>query len=231
MQAIGIGSSRSTLWTNRYVYVQHVLLYYSVPSVVTTWLDCRSRQQNIPILTVVPQHHTALLTGTLSKGVSSVVSILEGSWGRSIRTVSHPATKFRHGCRLSCCDGHGLRISTVNPADEPRWEEELAQPSFAFVLLQACVFHSPHFRVTSTRARDGFCIPRGPSSCVEHFRSGAVVQCKRSNRRKTQDERGDGVPPRPYCFRCARHVGLLLALHAWLTARTAAAKPRPRSSP
>ena len=87
------------------------------------------------------------------------MSALEGSWGRSIRIVSHPAPKFRHGCRLSGCDGHGLRISTVNPADEPRWEEELAHPSFkfAFVLLQACVFHPPRFRLTSTEA-DGFCI-------------------------------------------------------------------------
>ena len=31
--------------------------------------------------------------------------------------------------------------------------------------------------------------------------------------------------------RCARHVGLLLALHAWLTARTVATTPRRRSAP
>ena len=119
------------------------------------------------------------------------MSILEGGWGRSIRTVSHPTTKFRHGCRLSCCDGHGLRISTVNLADGPRWEEELAQLSFACVLLQACVFHPPRFRLTSTRARrflyifGGATAQRGSSSCVDHFRSGAVVRCKRSNRNKT----------------------------------------------
>ena len=121
----------------------------------------------------------------MSKGVSSVVSILEGRWWRSIRTVSHPATKkFRHGCRLSCCDCHGLPISTVNPGDEPSWEEKLAQPSFACVLLQACVFHPPRFSLTSTRAR-WFLHPfgrttalqlRGSSSCVDHFlRSGAVT--------------------------------------------------------
>ena len=101
-------------------------------------------------------------------------------------------------CRLSCCDGHGLRISTVNPADEPRWEEELAQPSFAFVLLQACVVHPPRFGLTSTRARR-FLHPfgratalqlRGSSSCVDQFRSGGVVRCKRSNRNKTDGAMG-----------------------------------------
>ena len=86
----------------------------------------RRQQQSIPILTVVPQHHTTV--GTLSKVVSSVMPILEGSWGRSIKTVSHPATKVRHGCRLSCCDGHGLRISTVNLADEPRWKKRFPSP-------------------------------------------------------------------------------------------------------
>ena len=129
------------------------------------------------------------------------MSILEGSWRRSIRTVSHPATKFRHGRRLSCCDGHGLCISTVNPADEPRWGEDLAQPSFfACVLRQACVFHPSRFRLTSTRARR-FLHPLGrapapqllgSSSRVDHFlRIGTVVvRCKRSNRDKTDGAMG-----------------------------------------
>ena len=94
------------------------------------------------------------------------MSILEGSWRRSIRTVSYPATKFRHGRRLSCCDGHGLRISIVNPADKPRWEDELAQPSFACVLLQVCVFHPPRFRLTSTRARR-FLHPFGRATALQ----------------------------------------------------------------
>ena len=101
-------------------------------------------QQTIPILTIVPQHHTTV--GTLSKGVSSVVPILEGSWGRSIRTVSHPATKVRHGCRLSCCDGHGLRISTINlVADDPRWKKSFPSPS-----LRVCA--SLRFPSTSFQA-------------------------------------------------------------------------------
>ena len=126
------------------------------------------------------------------------MSILEESWGRSTKTASHPATTFRHSGRLSCCDVHGLRMSPVNPDDEPRWEEELAQPSFAFVLMQAGVFHPPRFRLTSTRARRFLhhfdrataLQLRGSSSCVDRFRSRAVMRCKGSNRNKTDGAMG-----------------------------------------
>ena len=125
------------------------------------------------------------------------MSILEESWGRSTKTASHPATTFRHSGRLSCCDVHGLRMSPVNPDDEPRWEEELAQPSFAFVLMQAGVFHPPRFRLTSTRARRflhhfdrATALQLRGSSCVDRFRSRAVMRCKGSNRNKTDGAMG-----------------------------------------
>ena len=141
------------------------------------------------------------------------MSILEESWGRSIETVSHHATKFRHSGRLSCCDGHGLRISTVNPDDEPLWEEELAHPSFAVVFMQAEVFRPPRFRLTSTRARRFHHFGRaaalqlrGSSSCVDRFRSGAMMRCKKSNRNKTDGAMG---------FRRARTACDWLVLHRY----------------
>ena len=94
----------------------------------------------------------------MSKGVSSVVSILEGSWGYSIRTVSQAATKFRHGCRLSCCDGYGLRISTVNLADEPRWKKSLPSPPLRVCCCKPA-FSIHLVSVSRLQEPDGFRIP------------------------------------------------------------------------
>lgn len=113
-----------------------------------------------------------------------------------------PCDELHLGCRLSCCDGQGLRISTVNFVDEP-CSEELAQPSFAFELRPGGVLHPPQFKLRSTSAPTVYASlwPRYDTtaarvfSWVHNFCRG-MVRTKQSYVVQQHDGRGDGVPPR-----------------------------------